>query len=158
MVLVLHDKTLIRPDQYARGGGSRKAAAAIDHSHSSVGMSQVLFSIANANMNIATDQPFIKRWGFTNYIIEEIRIRDADGTCATAVGGIYTGAGKTGTILVAAAQAYTQVSGVGLGLVLTLTAAALAVQTTTPIFALTTPQGAARIANLEIIGIPLSEP
>lgn len=156
MVLVIHDKTKIS-GRGQRSGGSLKSAAAADHRHSSLGVSQVLFSKAGLDMNVTTDQILDKAWDFTDYIIEEIRVRDADGTCATAVGGIYTGAGKTGTILVAAAQAYTQISDAGLGLVLTLAAAALAKQTATPIFALTTPQGAARLANIEVIGIALTE-
>lgn len=128
-----------------------------DHVHSSIGVMQLLFTLNAANMNVTTDQPFTKAWAFNEYEIATIRCRDADGTLSTAAGGIYTAAAKGGTALVAAGQAYSGITGTGQGIDLTIAAAGRAKQTATPIFALTTAQGAARVATLEIWGIPLSE-
>lgn len=150
------DPLYARPLQNKRSSGRSQRMARLDHVHSAVGIQQVLFRLVAANMNVTTDQILSKVWDFDEYIIDTIRVRDADGTLSTAAGGIYLAAGKSGAI-VGSGQAYSGITAAGQGLNLTLQPAGMAKLTATPILSLTTAQGAARVATLEIIGIPLTE-
>jgi hypothetical protein len=116
----------------------------------------VLFQLLTANMNITTDQSFVKLLGFTNYLITRIRAANSSGSLTTAAGGIYTAATKGGNALVAAAQAYSTLTGSTIGLDLTLAAVGAGVQTVTPILSLTTGQGSAMTCDMYIIGVPLT--
>lgn len=136
--------------------GTSKHAAASDHVHSALGISQVLFSLAAGDMNITTDQLFVRSWEFTDYLIEEIRCNDASISLTTAAGGIYQAASKAGNALVASGQVYSALDANTKGIALTLTAFALDKLSATPILSLTTGQGAAATAAFRIIGIPLA--
>lgn len=155
---VFHDKSLLAALRGKASGGTRKGAAAIDHRHSVLGMSQLLFTKAGANMNVATDQQLDKVWDFNDYLIERIRVVNASISLTTAVGGFYTAAAKAGIAVVAAGQAYAALTGPTLGLDLTVAPAGLDVLTADALFlALTTPQGAAATADVYVFGVPLSE-
>lgn len=130
--------------------------AHLDHVHSVVNMSQVLFTLTG-DMNVLTDQAFTKLWNFGNYLIQEIRAYDPSVDLTAADGGIYAAAAKAGDPLVAAAQIYTALSQTDMGLSLTLTAESKDIQTATPILALTGTQGGAATCKFIIIGIPLTE-
>jgi hypothetical protein len=127
-----------------------------NHVHSSLGISQILFTLAAGNMNIDTDQSFIRAWEFDSYLIESIRVYNASISLTTAAGGIYIAAAKAGNAIVAAAQAYAALDAATKGLDLTLTAFAKDLLTATPILSLTTPQGGASTAAFQIIGIPIA--
>lgn len=72
---------------------------------------------------------------------------------STAAGGIYTGPGKTGTQIVAAAQVYTGLTNAATALELTLNAPTLVLAALSALyFNLTTPQGAAATADIYIFG------
>lgn len=155
---VLHDKNLLVGLRGKASGGVRKSAAAIDHRHSVLGMSQILFSKVGANMNVVTDQALDKAWDFNDYLIERIRVVNASISLTTAAGGFYTGAGKTGITVVAAGQAYAALTDATLGIDLTVAAAGLDVLTADALYlALTTAQGAAATADIYVFGVPLSE-
>ena len=66
----------------------------------------LLFKLIGANMNSTSDQAFIKNGGFSRYVINQIIADNASTSLTLAAGGIYTGAGKSGVIVVAAAQAW----------------------------------------------------
>jgi len=139
--------------------GVRNHAARVDHTHSSLGVEQVLFSILGANMNVTTDQKLMQAWDFGDYLITEIRVAGASLSLTTAKGGLYTAAAKGGVAVVAATQAYADLTTAAKGLVLTLTADGKAKLDGTDglFFALTTIQGAASTADVFVMGIPLSE-
>jgi len=158
MVLVIHDKSLLVGLQGKASGGSKKSAAAIDHRHSVLGISQLLFSKVGANFNSAADQVLDKTWAFGDYYIEEIRVANASISLTTAAGGIYDTAAKGGNAIVAAGQAYAALDAGTKGLVLTLTAFALDRKTLANLYlSLTTPQGAAATADVLVFGVPLTE-
>lgn len=119
------------------------------------GVQQLLFRLPSANMNVTTDQSFIPYlWTpGQQYLIERIRVVNASISLTTAAGGVYNAVSKPGGgILVAAAQAYSALTGATLGLDLTLTALANGLQTATPVFSLTTAQGAAATADIYLYG------
>jgi hypothetical protein len=120
------------------------------------GAGALLGFIKNANMNVTTDQPFDMSPGWTagySFRITKITAEGSSVSLTTAAGGIYQAAGKAGTAIVAAAQAYATLTGPNLALDLTLAAGATVYAANTqPILSLTTPQGAAATANVFIYG------
>lgn len=126
------------------------------------GIDQCLFKLIGANMNVTTDQAFVPVFGGaipSSYLISAIRVlnaRDAsDATLSldTAAGGVYNAISKpAGGILVAAAQAYSTLTGITLGLDLTKTALCNGPQSLNPYLSLTTGQGAASKADFYIFG------
>lgn len=158
MVLVIHNKTLMKGPQNKMTAGVKKSAAAIDHSHSSLNMSQLLFQKIGANFNSTADQALDKLWSFGDYYIEEIRVANASVSLTTAAGGVYDTAAKGGNAIVAAGQAYATLDAATKGLQLTLTAFALDRKTAAGLFlALTTAQGVAATADISVFGVPLTE-
>ncbi len=111
---------------------------------------RILFHIINADMNTTADQEFVKKFVFEEYIIDRIFTSDASISLTTAQGGIYTGAGKTGTAIVAATQAYSAM--ISTTDVLGLTLAESDRRTETPILSLTVAQGAASTADFFLFG------
>jgi hypothetical protein len=121
---------------------------------------RVLFRLLGANMNTTADQVLTKVGTFNSWTLVVgggIKLVNPSVNMTTAVGGFYTGAGKTGDILVPASQTYSTASTPGTSSQ-QITASALGggVRTETPIFSLTTPQGAAATADIYIFGVPLS--
>jgi hypothetical protein len=108
--------------------------------------------IKNANFNTLADQIITptfngkyrpKRFVFTN----------ASTSLTTAAGGIYTGAGKTGTTLVAAGQVYSALTTALLALEATLNSAASVLAAATPMyFALSVAQGGPATGDLFVYG------
>lgn len=118
--------------------------------------SQVLFTLAAANMNATTDQAFTKVGTFANYIIQAIRAYSPSTDLTAADGGIYQAASKAGNAIVDAAQVYTALTAATEGLDLTLTSFGKDVLTATPILSLTGAQGGAATCSFYVIGIPLT--
>jgi hypothetical protein len=120
------------------------------------GFSQLLFKLIGANMNVTTDQIFSYVGNESRglqYLITDIRVLNASISLDTAAGGVYNAITKpAGGILVAAAQAYSTLTGSTLGLELTRTALANGVQSATPYLSLTTAQGAAATADILLFG------
>lgn len=119
---------------------------------------RLLAKVSAANFNITTDQAianFPAKW-----IIRRITVQNASVSLTTAAGGFYTGAGKTGTVIVAAAQTYAALTGSTIWIDLTLAAGVLtgtaALTATTIYFALTTAQGAPATADIYIWGEDIS--
>jgi len=65
-----------------------------------------LFELRGANLNSAADQAFTKIGTFTRYKITQVEAIGKTGNALIAAGGIYSGAAKSGSIIVAAAQAW----------------------------------------------------
>jgi hypothetical protein len=110
-----------------------------------------LFALIGANMNVTTDQPLVRQWGFTNYIIDRIVVTNASISLTTAAGGVYSAASKGGTAIVAAGQVYSALTSAPV--VLALTLGNTNRRSETPILSLTTGQGAAATANIYVFGV-----
>lgn len=122
------------------------------------GVEQCLFKLTSANMNVTTDQTFqiMGNSSPISYVISRIRVVNASLSLTTAAGGIYTAASKGGNAIVAAAQAYSTLTGATIGLDLTVAAVGNGLQTVTPILSLTTAQGAAATADFYLFGFILT--
>jgi len=108
--------------------------------------------LTGVNMNSTGDQAIAL--DAKTAIIRRIMVYNASASLTLAAGGMYTGASKTGTVLVAATQLYTALTAAGKYLDLTLASAAVTdiVTVATVYFSLTTAQGAAATATLLIFG------
>lgn len=114
-----------------------------------------LFAIRGANMQAITDQPLIKLLAFTNWFPTKIvGLRQTGGATIVCAGGIYTGATKTGTAIVAAGQSWLALTGT-LGMVDATIVALAAALTATPILSLTTGSTGAITADVLIFGVIL---
>lgn len=129
-----------------------------------VGSHRLLGYLQSANMNVTTDQPFIMlpNAGANSgqqYVPDEIIVTNASISLTTAAGGVYTAASKSGTAIVASAQAYSGLTTSTLVLRLTIAAAGLtdlqAGSAIAPILSLTTAQGAAATADFYLFGFEL---
>ena len=118
---------------------------------------QLLFKLSGANMQLTSDQAFTRVYGGANHFITFIVARQrTGGASVTCAGGIYDGAGKTGNIIVAAAQSWVTLAAAVIvqGTLAALNATTLL--TNTPILALTTGSTAACTADLFIYGFDIS--
>lgn len=114
----------------------------------------VLLFAANVDMNDTTDQAIPILIPCTTYHPTQYFLDDANGSVATAAGGLYTGTGKpAGGILIAAATTYATITAADEAVQMTPTAKGRATQSAqTLYFSLTTAEGAARTARLRIYG------
>lgn len=119
---------------------------------------RLLAKVTAADFNVVTDQAIANLP--SKWIIRRITVQNASVNMTTAAGGFYTGAGKTGTVIVAAAQTYAALTAAGIWMDLTLAAGVLtgtaALTATTIYFALTTAQGAPATADIYIWGEDIS--
>lgn len=118
-------------------------------------VSQTLFVLRGADMTLTTDQAFSKLFAGTNYIITQvIGLRKTGAFGVACTGGIYTGAAKAGTALVAAAQVWSALTGASTAQPATL---ANILQTTvasaTPNLSLTVGNTGALTADIFIVGV-----
>lgn len=110
-----------------------------------------LFTIRGANLNSTADQTLTKVGSFTRYQITQIIALAKSGNAGSAVGGVYTGASKTGTQIVSSSQAWSALSATDKVLSLTLAALTDVLQAT-PILSLTTAAGAASTVDIFVYG------
>jgi hypothetical protein len=126
-----------------------------------------------ANFNVTTDQLITISIPSANYILDSIEIDEVfpvqtGVSLTTAVGGFYTGAGKTGVTVVANTQAYSTITTNAVNTTGNAMKATLSTAGLTTIFngtlqsaptnlylSLTTPQGAAAKANVRVFCSPL---
>jgi hypothetical protein len=103
-------------------------------------------------MNSTADQPITL--GPALYILRRAVITNASMPLSTAVGGVYTGAAKTGTALVSASQVYSGLTASSkfIDATLHVSAGTDAFATGTVFLSLTTPQGVAATADLYLYG------
>jgi len=114
----------------------------------------VLYQLIGANMNTTADQAFAKMHNYSAYTLQFIRVVNASISLTTAAGGVYTGAAKSGIILVAASQTFTALTTSVKGQAMTLTTNdATGRLTADPILSLTTAQGAAATCDIYVMGI-----
>lgn len=120
-----------------------------------LGRNRILWELNTANMNVTTDQLFIKKFAFTNYLVDRIVASNPSVSLTTAQGGIYDGAGKTGNVIVASAQMYSALVNPTDTLALTLNDTDI--RTNSNLYlSLTTPQGSVSTAIIRIMGWALS--
>jgi hypothetical protein len=113
-----------------------------------LGSGQVLLGkLASANMNVTTDQSIR-----INHSIRSITVTNASISLTTAAGGFYTAVSKGGTAIVAAGQVYSSLTSATVFLDTTL-AAPTSIWPAAPIYlSLTTAQGAAARADVQVFG------
>lgn len=118
---------------------------------------RALFILKGANLQLTTDQAFIKIGIFTNYRIVEIMVNATSGTAsALTAGGVYTAGSKGGSAIVSALQSWATLSSAGVTLPLTLAGLVnTALRSETPILSLTVASSSAATADLFLIGYPL---
>jgi len=118
---------------------------------------EVLYRIVGANMNSTADQAFAKLHNHTAWCLLNYYAVNPSISLTTAVGGIYTGASKSGITMVAASQAWSGLNATGAGLVLTpATPLGRGRITADPILSLTTPQGAAATCDIYVMGFAVT--
>lgn len=105
-----------------------------------------------ADMNTTADQ--VINLSPKRYIVRRVIITNASTSLTTAVGGIYTGTGKTGVALVPAGQSYAALTGSNKFIDATLHASTSTDHyvVTTLYLSLTTPQGVPATADIYIYG------
>ena len=116
---------------------------------------QVLGKLLSANFNTTADQAIPISYGHAE--ITQIIVTNASTSLTLAVGGFYTGAGKTGTIMVAATQVYSALTGPTLALVPVLAIPVRVTSAQQVFFALTTAQGSAAIADIYVLGVAIDQ-
>jgi hypothetical protein len=128
-----------------------------DYRVGGLGVTRILWKLIGADMNSTADQPFTKVGVFTSYVTLNCRVTNSSAAASTAIGGIYTGASKTGISLISAGTGYTGITGASQGQGVGVSnGAGAGVLTDTPILSLTTPQGSAATVDYYILGETLS--
>lgn len=119
---------------------------------------RVLCSIRAANFNSTADQLCTIPAGVTAWVPTSIITTNCTGTFTLAAGGVYPTTSKGGTALVAAAQAYTALTGASVVLGLTLAAnIATTRQTVNSLYlSLTTGTGSAATCDFYVVGNDLT--
>lgn len=117
-------------------------------------VTQTLFVLRAANLQLTTDQAFSKLGAFTNYIVTNVvAVCKTGGATVVCAGGVYTGAAKSGDQIVAVAQSWVGLTGAAIG-VLAGAANLLAKQeSATPLLSLTTGSTAAATADFFVQGV-----
>jgi len=115
---------------------------------------RVIGKLLGANFNTTTDQAI--PLGYGHAAVTDIVVTNTSTSLTLAAGGFYTGAGKTGTIIVAAAQLYSFLTAAGLALKATI-AAPVRVITGQIFLSLTTAQGGAATADVYVVGLELDQ-
>lgn len=120
---------------------------------------RMIAKLVGVNLNSTADQAMVM-FGAVKYIIRRIIATNVstDISLGLAAGGIYTGAGKTGTTVVGVSQVYTGLTGSTKFVDLTLAAAVTTdvVTATTLFFSLTTANGSAATADIYVFGETLT--
>lgn len=113
---------------------------------------ELLGKLLGANFNTTADQ-VVPINNSLKYKLDSIFVTNASVNLTTAAGGLYTGAAKSGTTIVAAGQVYTALATPGSGLLLTLVNASIVYPAATNvILSLTTPQGSLATADVYLFG------
>jgi hypothetical protein len=139
----------------AQFGGSGSSTTV---NNTAANTNRVLCSIRAANFNITTDQACAIPASVTAWVPTSIIVTNCSGTFTLAVGGVYPATSKGGTALVAAAQAYTALTGATVVLGLTLAANIAATRQTinTVYLSLTTGAGSAATCDFYVVGNDLT--
>lgn len=152
---VLADGIAISPPSLplaAANGGTGNANGFIK------GSQGVLGTLRGANFNSTADQAIAINANVTSWAPTAIWVTNCSGTMTLAAGGFYTGASKSGTTMVSAAQAYSALTTTSLILVTTMAGgvatAKLAVATI--YLSLTTAAGSAATCDVYVIGVDLT--
>jgi hypothetical protein len=164
LAALLLSSSLISPSNAQFGGGGSVSPCTGDLNTSCqvtnlhIGVNRVLCSIRAANFNITTDQSCIIPASITAWVPTSIVVTNCSGTFTLAAGGVYPATSKGGTALVAAAQAYTALTGaaVVLGLTLAANIATTRLTINTVYLSLTTGTGGAATCDFYVIGNDLT--
>lgn len=116
------------------------------------GSSTTLFTLT-ANMNTTADQPFVAAFPIGAYVIDRIVIGQASINLTNAIGGLYTGAGKTGDVIVGAGQVYQGLTAPTDQINPYIMMGGQKILSAPPIMSLTAAQGVAATANIFVMGV-----
>ena len=114
----------------------------------------LLGSILAADFNSTADQVIVIKT--SKYIVRRITATNASMPLTLATGGIYTGASKTGTVVVAAAQPYTGLTTGSKYLDLVLSNVTDILTSASMLLSLTVPQGVLATADVYVYGDVIS--
>jgi hypothetical protein len=122
-----------------------------------VGQKSLIGVKKSANFNATTDTSIpIKTIGSDRYIITDIMVSNCSTSLSTARGGVYTGAGKTGTALALTTQTMEGCNGAsGLQQLSLQNVTRATYNIATLYLSLTTAQGAAATGDIYVFGVPL---
>ena len=164
LAALLLSSALVTPSQaqFGSGGtispcnGDLNTSCQVTNLHT--GVNRVLCSIRAANFNITTDQACAIPASVTAWVPTSIIVTNCSGTFTLAAGGVYPATSKGGTALVAAAQAYTALTGATVVLGLTLAANIATTRQTinTVYLSLTTGAGSAATCDFYVVGNDLT--
>lgn len=113
----------------------------------------LLGKLLGANFNVTTDQEIPLNNSIRFRITRIVVLNTTVPGMGTAAGGLYTLASKAGTAIVAAAQVYTGLTNAATALNLTVAVPNLVQAPASRLFfSLTTPQGAAALADIYVYG------
>lgn len=148
--------------QFSGGGtvspcsGDLNSSCQVTNLHT--GVVRILCSIRSANFNITTDQTCTIPSSVTAWVPTSIIVTNCSGTFTLAAGGVYPAASKGGTALVAAAQAYTALTGASVVLGLTMAAGIATTRLTVNAvyLSLTTGTGSAATCDFYVVGNDLT--
>ena len=148
--------------QFSGGGpfspcsGDLNTSCQVTNMHT--GANRALCSIRSANFNITTDQACAIPASVTAWMPTTILVTNCSGTFTLAAGGVYPTTSKGGTALVAAAQAYTALTGSTVVLSLTLASGIATTRQTgnTVYLSLTTATGSAATCDFYVWGNDLT--
>jgi hypothetical protein len=164
LAALLLSSSLVSPSQaqFGSGGtispcnGDLNTSCQVTNLHT--GVNRILCSIRAANFNITTDQSCAIPASVTAWVPTSIIVTNCSGTFTLAAGGVYPATSKAGTALVAAAQAYTALTGATVVLGLTLAAnIATTRQTVNSVYlSLTTGTGSAATCDFYVVGNDLT--
>lgn len=117
---------------------------------------RVLFAGRSLDFQSTADQALTKQFDGTNYVVTDvIATRQSGASSVLNVGGVYTGASKSGSAIVGAAQSWLGLSGISKAVKSTLAAVAGTdvLSSGTMFLSLTTGSATAVTANVFVIGV-----
>lgn len=118
-----------------------------------LGTYTTLFRLIGADMNSTTDQALVPAMNFSKYIPILVLATNASTAILLSTGGIYTGASKGGTAIVAAAQAWTGLTSTTKVIYPSVAVAGQALFTGGLFLSLTAAMGAPGTADIYVMGI-----
>jgi hypothetical protein len=118
-----------------------------------LGVYTTIFRLIGADMNSTADQVFVAAFPFSTYSIREINAVNASTAITAAVGGIYSGASKSGTALVDVDHSWALLSSSTRMDTPSLDPSANDTRTSAPFLSLTTAQGAPATVDFFIMGV-----
>lgn len=137
-----------------RSGSNQTVGGGIPVSQQSA--DALLFRLDRANFNSTADQALVKQGSFGDFIIERIIVCNASVPMTTALGGVYTGAAKTGVVVVLATQNYSGLNSATATINMSLANTDKRSNLVSLFLSLSTPQGSTATADVLVYGYAIT--